>query len=238
MEPKTTLRGAEQQMGNERGLLLSTEVLYTDAAEGRDGFPASLMPSASLTGNPGPRLQGPGHPRGGALRATRASPVLGSPRPAPLSAQGLGAMGHFLGAQLPEGCGERKDPEASTCLPLVSHSPTWSSNLPGRHQKAISPEPALTDPASVCLRPPTSPHPQQQPPASPCPPHPAKPTQQPGAQLPSADHKAGVHKSSSPIRGIVAGPGALGCKLGGLHSSPGFARHTLCGPGQSLNLSE
>lgn len=93
LEPKITLRGAEQQMGNERGLLLSTEVLYTDAAEGRDGFPASLMPSASLTGNPSPRLQGPGHPRGGALTATRASPVLGSPRPAPLSAQGLGAMG-------------------------------------------------------------------------------------------------------------------------------------------------
>lgn len=174
LEPKTTLHGAEQQMGNERGLLLSTEVLYTDAAEGRDGFPASLMPSASLTGNPGPRLQGPGHPRGGALTATRASPVLGSPGPAPLSAQGLGAKGHFLGAQLPEGCGERKDPETSTCLPLVSHSPTWSSNLPGRHQKAISPEPALTDPASVCLRPPTSPHPQQQPPASPCPLSPSK----------------------------------------------------------------
>ena len=132
------------------------------------------MPSASLTGNPGPRLQGLGHPRGGALTATRASPVPGSPRPAPLSAQGLGAMGHFLVVQLPEGCGERKDLETSICLPLVSHSPTLSSNLPGRHQKAVSPEPALTDPASVCLRPPSSRHPRQQLPASPCPLSPSK----------------------------------------------------------------
>ena len=112
-----------------------------------------------------------------------------------LSLPRAGAMEYSLGAQHPEGCGGWEDPETSICLPLVSPSPTSFSHFPGRHQKAISPEPALTDPASVCLKPPPSLSPSSGPLILHALSHPEKLNQQPGRQLPSAEHKAGIQKS-------------------------------------------
>lgn len=113
---------------------------------------ASRVPSASSEGlhrQSWASPAGPGVPTGwGTEQRPGVLPAPGSPMPRPLSAQGLGAMGHILGEQLAEGCGGRKDLETAICLSPVSHSPTSSSNFPGRHQRATSPEPAWMDPAS------------------------------------------------------------------------------------------
>lgn len=163
----------------------------------------SLVQSASLIGQPGLMLPGLESLWGGALSRTRALPIPGSPI-LDLSLSRAGAMEYFLGAQHPEGCGGREDPETSICPPLTSHNPTSSSHFPGRHQKAISLEPALMDPASVCLEPPPSLFPSSSPLPLHALSHKGKLSQQPGRQLPSAEHKVGIQKSLSPVRGMVA----------------------------------